>query len=176
MMSVELRGGCMDALFALWRRSSVQGLHHHYTAFDRVCKPCVAHRSLQNDARRIQCTSKTSRDARKRQQQSMQFNAVCVCDMSRRRGVMARASHLASRKCLLTLKSASRAEALGQGREAMALRSGASTTDEVAKSVCGHVFRWCVWGRGAGGTSCSARCCVAGQSTTFFSPQIDFKS
>ena len=80
---------------------AMQGLHHHYTAFDRVCKPCVAHRSLQNDARRIQCTSKTSRDARKRQQQSMQFNAVCVCDTSRRRGAMARASRLASRKCLL---------------------------------------------------------------------------
>ena len=30
---------------------------------------------------------------------------------------MARASHLASQKCLSTLKSAGRAEALGQGRE-----------------------------------------------------------
>ena len=35
---------------------------------------------------------------------------------------MARASRLAWRKCLATLKSAGRVEALGQGREATALR------------------------------------------------------
>ena len=59
---------------------------------------------------------------------------------------MARASSLAWRKRLATLKSAGRGhgEASGHGREATTLRRAASTTDEAATSVFGHVCRRCV--------------------------------
>ena len=60
--SVRLRCRCKD----LWQ------------GYVRVCSFCVAYSSVQNDAGRIQCTSKTGMNARKRQQQSRQFKAVGV--------------------------------------------------------------------------------------------------
>ena len=116
-------------------------------------------------------------NARKTQRQSKQFKAVCEWDMSRRGGTMARASSLAWRKRLTTLKSAGHGHCkeLGHGREATTLRHAASTTDEAATNVFGHVFRRCVCTRGpcrrrqvllsAGGCS--------GDVEGFVSPQID---
>ena len=98
----------------------------HYGG-DHQCKACIT-----TTLRLTACASLVSRteacrmtrkeynaracqvaNACKTQQQSRQFKAVCEWDTSRRRGTMARASRLAWRKCLATLKSAGRGEALG---------------------------------------------------------------
>jgi hypothetical protein len=97
-------------------------------------------------------------NARKTQRQSKQFKAVCEWDTSRRGGTMARASSLAWRKRLATLKSAGRGhgEALGHEREATTLRRAASTTDEAASLSSGMFFVGACahGGRVAGGTFC----------------------